>query len=696
MSRPDDFFDVQRIEAMETLLQHFTGCTTLDKETLARLVGSVQDEHCSSKMPTPIDVRDDALGPEASNDDEYYTIDPVSLTTAVYTGDLSHSHFSANFRRKLKEGLRDSDIESLHGVAHSTDPDRASRLYSNSSIVATAAGLFPPKEVASFLIDTFFEYGQTNYSYIDEQTLREKLDRFYASPKSINTCDSSWVCTALMLFAVGTQFAHLSSTYRDDGEKGSKTSEVEMSRTLSPDDSTALKFYHAAKRLMSDVIAIASVESVQAFLMFGMYTLPLHPDGLAYTYFGVALRLATLNGMHRSLRHRAGIGARSAEIRNRIWWTTYTLERRVCALHGRPVSVSNADVDAEAPSDFPALRSQKRIDIIPNFSVMIRLTAFLEAARDKLYVTCIMRDETFGHGLTVWFTINMADRSLWRKTMKRTTASGSSLDSIWRLKQDLHCYWQSLPSGTRCRDLTPHRQLFRLNTHLALTYHLAHIFIGRTFIFSFPQGSATVTPTSTQEQTRHSSSELRDDLVNGSIQSALSVVDLCQTLKNEGLLARASYTEFTTCWAALLVILAQRMHEPSARLRMASEQGLKLIKSMSLGIYGASAEKMAIEAMETALRRLDEGATTHQQGNPIRGNPVASSYDQFRSWAMLWKNESGDVMHPSPSNVPVPPTELPVSLDAADFANLEPLQDLGWDMYSPSFPFEFGDFNPSQ
>jgi hypothetical protein len=137
------------------------------------------------------------------------------------------------------------------------------------------------------------------------------------------------------------------------------------------------------------------------------------------------------------------------------------------------------------------------------------------------------------------------------------------------------------------------------------------------------------------------------------------------------------------------------MHERSARLRMASEQGLKLIKSMSLGIYGASAEKTAIEAMETALRRLDEGATTHQQGNPIRGNHVASAYDRFRSWAMLWKNDSGDAAKDQPpSSVPVPPIELPVSLDAADFANLEPLQDLGWDMYSPSFPFEFGDFNP--
>lgn len=71
---------------MEILLQHFTGCTTLDKETLTRLVDSLQDEQSPSKTLTPIDVRDDALGQEASNEDEYYTIDPVSSTTAGKTG----------------------------------------------------------------------------------------------------------------------------------------------------------------------------------------------------------------------------------------------------------------------------------------------------------------------------------------------------------------------------------------------------------------------------------------------------------------------------------------------------------------------------------------------------------------------------------------------------------------------------------
>jgi hypothetical protein len=282
-----------------------------------------------------------------------------------------------------------------------------------------------------------------------------------------------------------------------------------------------------------------------------------------------------------------------------------------------------------------------------------------------------------------------------KTTIRRMTASGSSFDSISQLKKDLNEYWESLPSETYCRDLTPSHPLFRFNIHLALTYHLVHIFIGRTFIFGSPSRSATNTPNSILERVRPASSEVRRDLVATCVQSSLSVIDLCQKLQDNGGLARASYTEFTTCRAALFVIIAQRMHERSSSLRKASEQGLRLIKSMSLGIYGARAEKLAIEAMETALRRLDERVTSQKQKLSEQGSSSNSAYDQFRNWAMLWRNNPGDLTNSIGSCSNAPSTNLPISFDAADFANLEPLQTLGWDLYSPSFPFEFGDFTQS-
>lgn len=206
-----------------------------------------------------------------------------------------------------------------------TELSRASRLHTRPSTVIHAAEAFPPPEVANFLVEIFFEYAQTNYYYVDEQSLRRKLDRFFSDPRPLMPEDAPWLCTLLMVFATGTQFAHLSSQRgRNDV---SKTNDAESHESPAPDDDAALNFYHAATPLIPDVISLASIESVQAFLLLGVYTLPVDAAGLSSTYLGVAIKMAVQNGMHR--KYHKGMDARTIELRNRIWWTAYTLEKYI-------------------------------------------------------------------------------------------------------------------------------------------------------------------------------------------------------------------------------------------------------------------------------------------------------------------------------------------------------------------------------
>lgn len=85
----------------------------------------------------------------------------------------------------------------------------------------------------------------------------------------------------------------------------------------------------------------------------------------------------------------------SGEVRVEIRVVAIVLiqKRRVCVLHGRPVSISKPDVNAAQPSDFPALRATDRIDTLPNVLAMIRLTATLEDARDRMCVRLLVSDE---------------------------------------------------------------------------------------------------------------------------------------------------------------------------------------------------------------------------------------------------------------------------------------------------------------
>lgn len=572
-------------------------------------------------------------------------------------------------------------------MLNNTDLSRASRLHTERSTVINAVAVFPPAEVANFLLDIFFKFAQTNYSYTDEQSLRNSLYRIYLDSTTIGSEDASWLCTLLMVFAIGSQFAHLSS--KQVSENNVQTDSSSFGYFKSPDDEAALTFYHAAITLIPDAITLASVDSVQAFVLLGVYTLPIDAAGMSFTYLGIAIKIAVQNGMHRAYRN--SLDPRTAELRNRIWWTVYTLEksqlppfmsenlltssRRVCVLHGRPVSISKSEVDTPLPSDLQTLRVQDRPDTLPNILAMIKLTSLLEDARDSMYVE--IWDERYSTDL------------VYRSPLKNASRKSKALviASISQVRRDLHDYWQSLPTSTNCRDLTPSEPLFRFNLHLALTYHLAHIYVGRNFIF-------------TSSRADHGNSlgacstlkweELRTALVTSCMKSATEIIDLCQKLHTEVGLARASYTEFTSCRAALLTILAQRINERSSRLRKKTDQAMNLLRHMSLGFYAADAEKSQIEAIETAVRRLDDSSS--DQNSKKSGKPGSTSlaYDQFRNWASLWKARESQVSESINSQFNPATTQSILNIDSSAFSGLSPLQNLGWDMYLPS-PFDPSD-----
>ena len=113
---------------------------------------------------------------------------------------------------------------------------------------------------------------------------------------------------------------------------------------------------------------------------------------------------------------------------------------------------------------------------------------------------------------------------------------------------------------------------------------------------------------------------------------------------------------------------------------------------MSVGFYADHTDKPAMEAMEMAVRRLDSGSEDKRVENTNEVGAAVSAYDQFRTWALLWKNEGGrptDEAQFLSDNLSAGISAAP---ETRTFSDLTPLQDTGWGMYSPSFPLEFSDF----
>lgn len=231
----------------------------------------------------------------------------------------------------------------------------------------------PPQPIAEFLINIFFKYAEVNSFYMERKWIQEKVQVCYDPASNYTASDIPWVCSLFAALAIGFQMAHM-----EDDHANSGSAAVDETNACT-EDSLGLSFYHIACKLVPDVILAASYESVQAFLLLATWALPISTGGLSYTYLGLAMKMAIQNGMHRKYVG-SDCASRTVELRNRLFWTAYTLERylkpaqifdtiltpcrRTSIMHGRPSSIARSEVNADMPTDHPSFDS-------PNFANMI-------------------------------------------------------------------------------------------------------------------------------------------------------------------------------------------------------------------------------------------------------------------------------------------------------------------------------------
>ncbi|KAH8641140.1 hypothetical protein IG631_04081 [Alternaria alternata] len=221
--------------------------------------------------------------------------------------------------------------QNLENVTRVPDFIRVGEADPTSTSISDILAVMPPRPVATFLTNVFFKHATSVYYYVDRRWFDETLDNIHTKPVSLRSKDVTAICVVLMVLAVGTQYVHLESP---DRHKTSSTgiatdSEVQSSWELE----IGSGFYRQVAKLLSEVIHAGSLLSVQVLLLLGLYSLPIDASGLSYIYLNLAIKVAIQNGMHRKVSRNV-LDPRTKEIRRRIWWTVYCMERsclRKCA-----------------------------------------------------------------------------------------------------------------------------------------------------------------------------------------------------------------------------------------------------------------------------------------------------------------------------------------------------------------------------
>ncbi|KAK5045702.1 hypothetical protein LTR84_009071 [Exophiala bonariae] len=584
-----------RSEYMERLLRHTFPELELDIDSLRRKAESLTIAEDPAHEPARNSGSESEIETELNIEDESCTIEAATATDTVahYSGEFSHWNFSMRIKQHVKDWMDPVD------PSHVPEYWRVEELHANPSDIAEARACFPPRQIAEFLMHVFFKHAAMDYFYVQYSWLAEKVDRVYENPSALTAKDAGIVAIILNVLAIGTQYVHLESP---TDLNNSSSQDTEWEREI------GTTFYRQATRLLPEIIHLASLDSVQACLLFGLYALPIDPAGLAYIYLNIAVKLATQNGMHRHVPSHT-LAPNLTELRNRVWWSLW----KIGIFHGRPISIMSSNIDTDLPSDQAGFSDDEQNFHGSYLLITIKLTNYMAD-----FVTELL---------------------LLRKCQRSELSS--ILSRMVDLTNEMTKWWTTLSIGP----------LNRRSLHLRLEFCLVRMFIGRPFLFSRAGAppASSVSPENTQgakNSTMNSIGRLGSEtntrssrtlmLADVCVQAALEVMEILSSMPENGIgVAKSSYLEYTSCRISLLALIAYCIQNQTNEHYHTLQKGLGIIREMTSTGNTARYEVLLIETLEKSIQRLHFFQGEMRTRETTRQASTAG-YDSFRQWTSGW------------------------------------------------------------
>ncbi|KAF2623200.1 hypothetical protein BU25DRAFT_494418 [Macroventuria anomochaeta] len=113
-------------------------------------------------------------------------------------------------------------------------------------------------------------------------------------------------------------------------------------------------FQHATTHYLDGLLKDDSVETVQGLLLVAQFAVNEHRSANAWLVIGQAIRTAVDLGLHRL--QPATFDLYKSEMRKRVFWAAYALDRNISITLGRPCAIRDEDIDIPLPSNLTDAR----------------------------------------------------------------------------------------------------------------------------------------------------------------------------------------------------------------------------------------------------------------------------------------------------------------------------------------------------
>ncbi|KAF4164073.1 hypothetical protein CNMCM6936_009583 [Aspergillus lentulus] len=331
------------------------------------------------------------------------------------------------------------------------DENETGKLYLSEDI-ATLAESSPREDLQRFqlllgrseanqLVDAYFARVHLLYPFVHEMSFRSHYEQIWIDQQPQ---DNAWLAILNMVFAYGCEFCPC-----PNGISAAQR---------------ASEFVEQAKQIiLCQVFKTSSLHLTQALLLLCHWLQGALELNEAWNFFGLAIRSAMSIGLHINPRDGGISSTISREIRKRIWWGYFVLDRTLSMKFGRPPSIilANAfDVGLPADVDDQYILDSIQIPRQPNGKPS-RITAFIQ---------------TIGLSRVIDNVMSM----LYLKSNKLDASAGTSLPvqedfqllgNMLLLDGQLQSWWNGVPDYlTRSSDSSEGKDLTRQRNVLYIRY----------------------------------------------------------------------------------------------------------------------------------------------------------------------------------------------------------------------------------
>jgi hypothetical protein len=226
------------------------------------------------------------------------------------------------------------------------------RPWPESTFLDQARPQLPPKLTVDKLLHTYYAAVHVMTPIIHWPTFQHDVDRLYQS-NDLRQVPAPWLAMFFTVLAVGSLFSTDSAS-----DRASKAGE----------------FVEASRQLMDPWANDFVLDDVRGLFLLAVALFEMNLKSAAWKWLGKAIRCAQDLDLHLEVGVRSRV---EADMRRRVWWALYILDRTLSLDLGHPFMIDDADCDVTLPEPYDDHLLESEGPILPHSTTP--LTQFLHA-----------------------------------------------------------------------------------------------------------------------------------------------------------------------------------------------------------------------------------------------------------------------------------------------------------------------------